>query len=80
MSVLQLLRHRSSLNYRSLHRIDIVDLEQIFDPQLELDSKTANEGRREVLSHLQNDVNNRTTQDKKCSFTFIDFGVANRVS
>ncbi|PBK68231.1 hypothetical protein ARMSODRAFT_958356, partial [Armillaria solidipes] len=52
-------------HYRLLHRIDMVDLEQIFDPQLELDSRTANEGRREVLSHLQNDVNNRTTQDKK---------------
>ncbi|KAK0451185.1 P-loop containing nucleoside triphosphate hydrolase protein [Desarmillaria tabescens] len=52
-------------HYRLLYRIDMVDLEQIFDPQLELDNKTANEGRREVLSHLQNDVNNGTTQDKK---------------
>ncbi|KAK0184817.1 P-loop containing nucleoside triphosphate hydrolase protein [Armillaria mellea] len=52
-------------HYRLFHRIDIVDLEQIFDPQLEVDSRAANEGRREVLSHLLNDVHNRTTQDKK---------------
>ena len=44
--------------YRLLTRLDNVDLDQIFTTSINPENKMANQGRREVLSHLENQMQN----------------------
>ena len=44
--------------YRLLTRLDNVDLDQIFTASVNPENEMANQGRREVLSHLENQMQN----------------------
>ncbi|KAF9038768.1 hypothetical protein BDZ89DRAFT_1061181 [Hymenopellis radicata] len=48
--------------YRLLTQMDTMDLETIFDMGMEVGDKVVEEGRREVLSHLQADVGMRNVR------------------
>ncbi len=59
--------------YRLLTQMDTVDLETIFDMGMEVGDKMVEEGRREVLSHLQADVGMRSgrTGEKQSTSSFF---------